>query len=148
MHLAVFKFLLISFFCVFGAIGLVLAIISLYVGLIFSSSSNNGKVEYIGEFYSPNKQLKAVEYLYMGGGALGFCDRNLSIQKYDEERPTVDNLPQNVFSARCGVDVTVVWFNEDELEIRYFTKDYLEPGVKLSPEYAHNNVSIEYKGGI
>ena len=146
--MSLFKFLLITFLCIFGAIGLVIAITSIPVILIFASGSSDGKVEYIGEFYSPNKQLKAVEYLYMGGGAIGFCDRNLSIQKYDEERPTVENLPQNVFSARCGVDVTVAWLNEDELEIRYFTKDYIEPDVKLSPEFTHNNVSIEYKGGI
>jgi hypothetical protein len=139
--LTVFKYYL-------SAIFLFVILIVVPYHLFFSSFDNGGKVEFIGETYSPNKQLKAVEYLYMGGGAIGFCKRNLSIQKHNSITPTPSTLSKNVFSARCGVDVAVSWINDEELKITYLTKDLLEPNVKLNAEHSYNRVSIEYKHDI
>jgi hypothetical protein len=116
--------------------------------LFFSSFEIGGKVEYIGETFSPNKQLKAVEYIYMGGGTLGFCDRNISILIHNTSMPTPSDLPGNVFSAKCGVDVSVTWKNDGEIKITYLTKDYIEPNVKLNPKFTRNGVSIEYEHDI
>ena len=116
--------------------------------LFLSSFDNGGKVEFIAETLSPNKQLKVVEYLYMGGGAIGFCKRNLSVQKHDTILPTPSTLPKNIFSAKCGVDVAVSWINDEELKIIYLTKDLLEPNVKHNAEHSYTGVSIEYEHDI
>jgi hypothetical protein len=152
--LSVFKFIFITICCVAGAIFLVLAItcmpfiVAVIVAGVLNHGDVYGKVEYIGESYSPNKQLKVVEYLYLGGGAIGFCNRNLIIQRDDEIKPTPSAFPKTVFSAKCGVDVAVSWVNDEEVIITYLTKEMLEPNVKLNPKHTYSSISIEYEHDI
>lgn len=133
---------------VFGSVGLIIFILVILMFIVVTPScswmQNEVKVEVIGHAYSPNKTFKAVEYLSMGGGALGFCNRKISILKSDSVMPSEDYRPKSIFAARCGVDVSITWLDDYEIKINYTTKDFKQPNVVLAPTETDKNISVEY----
>lgn len=127
---------------------IMLIVVPLYI--VLSPFSGNGKVQIVSEVYSPNKQFKVVEYVYLLGGALGSCKRHLTIQVQEQKAPTADNLPTSVFSASCRVDVSFVWVNDGEVKIKYLIKELVEPDVELNPKtnVTYNRISVEYESDI
>lgn len=132
-----------------GCIGAVifLSIVLMFVFILPSctEAEGNSDIEIIGHVESPNKEYIAVEYLSMGGGALGYCSRAISILKYNSEMPSTDNPPKNIFAARCGVDLSITWLDDNEIKVNYETKDFKQPNVVLNPDGTYQNISIEYE---
>lgn len=128
------------------------AIIFLYVILLFvfvlpscSEVESSNNIEIISHVESPDNKLIAVEYLSMGGGALGFCSRAISILKSNSEMPSDYYNPTHIFAARCGVDVSITWLDVNEIRVNYNTKDFKQPNVVLNPNGTNDIVSVEYE---
>ena len=59
--------------------------------------------------------------------------------------PSKDNHPKNIFAARCGVDVSITWLDDNEIKVNYETKDFKQPNVVLNPDGTYQNILIEYE---
>ncbi len=114
--------------------------VMLLTGCMISDPSNDN-VKILSEKPSPNGKFIAASFDCQGGGAAGYCYRNVHIRRAGDELDQRDGLLGKNKSWSGFSDIKVRWIDDNNLEISY--KQSTLPAYR-----DHNSVRVESKHGI
>jgi len=104
----------LSFLMVYGCLWL--------LGFLLEKSFDNmfkgNDIVMVSDMPSPNHGLISTIYVNSGGGAAGWCYKEVNLRKNSE---AFDAKKGEVFSTDCGTDVEFSWRGDDTAIIKYST---------------------------
>lgn len=102
-------------------LGTVLLFITFYNAFNIGSGGSEYKV--IKATTSPANNYMATSYVVMGGGAAGWCYKQVNLRKLNQPF----DADKNVFTTRCNSELEVKWMDEDNLSIGYSDESLFKP---------------------
>ncbi|HBB96942.1 MAG TPA: hypothetical protein DC054_16310 [Blastocatellia bacterium] len=113
-HIRCFVAGVLSFLVVYGCLWL----LGFLLEKSFDSAFKGNDIVMVSDTPSPNHGLIATTYINMGGGAAGWCYKEVNLRKNSE---AFDAKKGQLFSTDCQTDVAVTWQGDDTAIIKYST---------------------------
>lgn len=130
---------------VFGVSSFVLMVLfSFYIATSVWDTDSKGEVQIAKRLTSPDNKYTATLWNDMGGGAAGWCFRNISIGKKIDSSKNQIEADEKVFKLNCGSEIRFNWIDESRLQIIY---KFVEKGGKVffqGKESNEKKVTIQY----
>ena len=116
----------------------------------FKVPDGKGEYEVYESVHSPSNRFTAYYWIWMGGGAAGWCYKKVTILRSTEELPLATEPEKAkvpfVFSIRCSSKIRLAWIDDNQIKIGHSLGDDPFPtSMMMASQTEDGSVKIVYE---